>query len=204
MPLLALLLQRCEATLNRWITESSAARERLRALENRSMRVDIDNTSYRVRLSVEQQYVRLSGVDADAHADIVLRSGLIELLELLRADAPSDLTAGEVEFRGSLRIAEQFAQTLKLARPSLEDELAGWIGGLPARAVAQSGLSALERISAARQTLELDTAEYLQSEARVLPLPGEVAELLIAIERLRDDVDRLEQRIDRLHASSRR
>ena len=203
-PLNALLLKQAEATLNRWIDQSGAAREQLRSLQGRAMRVDVVNTDWRVLLSALPQQVTLTSVAADVPADIVLAAGPFELAGLLRATGTQMLRAGEIEFRGSVRTAEQFALLLRLARPSLEDELAGWIGGLPARAAARSAHAAVEGIARMGRALELDTAEYLRAEARVVPLPEEVGELLSATERLRDALERLERRVGRLEARARR
>ena len=47
-------------------------------------------------------------------------------------------------------------------------------------------------------SIEFDTVEYLQAETGELPYPDDVARFLREVERLRDDVDRIGQRIDRL------
>jgi ubiquinone biosynthesis protein UbiJ len=197
-PLLPLLLRQSQATLNRWIAQSTAARDEMRGLEDRSMIVAVENTSWRVRFSVVQQQVRLRQIDAETDADIVIQAGLFDLFDLMRAESLSGFRAGEVEFRGSLRVAESFSRLLRLARPRLEDELAGWIGGMPARVLAQSGDAARAWGARTAGAIEFDTVEYLQAETGELPYPDDVARFLREVERLRDDVDRIGQRIDRL------
>jgi ubiquinone biosynthesis protein UbiJ len=192
------LTQRPEATLNRWISGSSAARDALKDLEGRSMIVDIDKTSLRFRLSVDAQRVHLGAVDTQARADIVIRAGPFDLAALLRAHALSEFSAGRVEFRGNLRVAEQFARVLRLARPQLEDELAGWIGGIPARVVAQAGEAAFSWGRRTANAFELNATEYLQCESRTLPFPVEVTQFARSVEQLRDDVERVSQRVERL------
>ena len=202
--LLPTVLRHAEENLNRWIAQSSAAQDEMAALEGRSMCVEIEKTNWTITLSILDQRVRLADSAAAADADICIRAGLFELLELLRARSVAQLSGGEIQFRGSLRVAEQFSGMLRLARPQLEDELAGWIGGLPARVVSQAGGAALGWSAQASAAVARDTVDYLQCESRTLPLPHEVADFLIAVERLRDDVDRLEQRIERVASVKKR
>lgn len=193
-----------QAMLNRWIRESSAARSQLRTLEGRAMRIDVADTPLRVLLRVVDQQMHLSLVDADVEADIVVSAGAFELLGLLQMESQNALAAGEIEFRGSLRTAEQFSRVLRLARPSLEDELAGWIGGQPARAIAQGGAALFAWGRQAAAAFERDTANYLKFEAREVPLREAVEDFATVTEALRDDLDRLEQRLERLHTVPRR
>ena len=199
-----LLFAHAEATLNRWIAQSGAAQTQLRALEGRAMRIDVAGTQLRILLQVDEQQMQLRQVDENAAADIVVCAGAFELLELLRADPAKPLVAGEIEFRGSLRIAEQFSGVLRLARPSLEDELAGWIGGVPAHLAAQCGTAVAAWGRKAIASLERDTSQYLLYEAREVPRTDEVADFMVVTETLRDDVERLARRVERLAAAARR
>lgn len=196
-PLLPFLLRRSQQQLNRWIAQSSAAQAELRGLEGRSMIVAIENTTWRIVLIVDQQQVRMKTA-ADMSADIAIKASLFDLIAMLRAQSLSALAAGDVEFRGNLRIAEKFSSVLRLARPQLEDELAGWIGGLPARALVRTRDAVHAWGTRTGAAIEQDVVEYLQAETRELPRRKAVADSLLSAERLRDDVDRLGQRIDAL------
>jgi ubiquinone biosynthesis protein UbiJ len=198
LPFSSLLLGRAEVAVNRWIVQSTAASDELHGLEGRSMILDVVHTNWRIELSVSRQRLRFREVAGDAAADIVIRAGMLELIAMSSAQSLSQLGAGEVEFRGSLRVAERFSRMLRLARPEIEDEVAGWIGSMPARVVTQMGDAALAWGMRTSSALERDAAEYLQAEANELPRPGQVERLLREVERLRDDVDRLGQRIERL------
>lgn len=202
--MLPLLLRRAESLLNRWISESSAAREEMRKLERRSMIVDVDKTSLRVRLAIEQQQARLRTALPDAEADIVIAGGVFDLLAMLRTQSLAELSAGEIEFRGSLGMAESFSRMLRLARPQLEDELAGWFGEMPAKVLARSGEALREWARRTADAMEQNVAEYLQAESAEVPRPEEVTQWSFAVEQLRDDVDRLGQRIRRLTSVNQR
>jgi ubiquinone biosynthesis protein UbiJ len=200
---LELLLNQSRSLLNRWITQSSAATDELRQLEGRTMIIAVDPMNRHVMIAVEGEQLLLREVEEAAQADVRVRASLFDLIGLLRADNPTRVRAGEIEFRGSLGVAESFSRMLRLARPSPEDELAGWLGGLPARAIVRSGAATLAWGQRTANALERDVAEYLQSETRELPWPQEVGGFLRDVERLRDDVDRLSQRLERLAARAR-
>ena len=200
-----LLLRRAESLLNRWISESSAARREMQDLEGRSMIVEADKTSLRVRLAVEQQQTRLRTAQQDARADIEITAGVFDLLAMLHAQSLAELSAGEVEFRGNPGIAERFSRMLRLARPQLEDELAAWLGGTPAKVLVRSGDALRDWGSrTAGGAMEQNAAEYLQAESAAVPRPEEVAQWSFQVEGLRDDVDRLGQRIRRLQSAYQR
>jgi ubiquinone biosynthesis protein UbiJ len=199
-----LLLRRAESLLNRWISESSAANQQMQDLEGRSMIVDVDKTSLRVRLAIDQQQARLRTAPLDARADIVIVAGVFDLLAMLHAQTLAELSAGEIEFRGSLAIAERFSRMLRLARPQLEDELAGWFGATPAKVLVRSGEALRDWGSRTADAMEKNVAEYLQAESAEVPRPEEVTQWSIAVERMRDDVDRLGQRIRRLQSAQHR
>lgn len=203
-----------EAIVNRWIAQSSAARNAVRELDGRTMIVEIDNTNLRFVLGVAQQRLQLRAADtkfardprakasadavSDVTADIVIRAGMFDLMAMLGTERLSDLQAGEVEFRGNLRVAEAFGRLLRLARPQLEDELAGWIGGMPAHALAQAGDATFAWSRKTARAFELNVAEYLQAESQEVPYRHQLEEFFEQVERLRDDVDRLGRRIERL------
>jgi ubiquinone biosynthesis protein UbiJ len=104
-------------------------------------------------------------------------------------------------------VAEQFAELLRIALPDPEEELSRWVGDILAYRAGDAARSARDWTFKALDALTADTAEYLTEEGRVLPTRYEADALFTDIERLRDDVERTEARIDRLaaqHGSLRR
>ena len=87
--------------------------------------------------------------------------------------------------------------------PDWEEELSRLVGdvaahrlGSVARGLADWGLKAAD-------TLALDAGEFLTEESRQIPTRYELEEFLDAVDTMRNDVDRLEARLDRLVASRR-
>lgn len=195
-----LLLTRCERLVNRLIAESSPAQRAAQTLEGRTLAVDVAGLDLVIGIGVSGGAVALE-LDPDAAAvDVRLRATPLELVRLARAESTEELKSARTELAGDVHTAEAFAELMRLARPDLEDELAGWIGDIAAHETAElaRGLTAWGR--RAQHALELDTAEYLQHEQRLLPAALEVAAFSADVDRLRDDVERAEARLERIAA----
>jgi ubiquinone biosynthesis protein UbiJ len=87
---------------------------------------------------------------------------------------------------------------LKLARPDLEDELAKWVGDIPANALGRIARGATAWLARAATALRLNATEYLQEESRAMPASLEAQAFYADVERLRDDVERAATRLARL------
>jgi ubiquinone biosynthesis protein UbiJ len=189
-------LKLVEAELNRCIGESTAARELLTRLNGTSFAVHVEGLGLTAVLHADGERLR---VDSDATAaTATLQATPLDLLRLLRADGVSGVKRTRADLSGDLEVAERYARMLKLARPDLEEEVAKWLGDVPAHAlgVAVRGASAwLERAAAA---LRMNAAEYLQEESRAVPAPLEAQAFYSDVERLRDDVERAAARLARL------
>jgi ubiquinone biosynthesis protein UbiJ len=185
-----------ESELNRCIGESTAARDLLARLQGTSFAVHVEGLGVTGVLHADGERLRLDSDAAGATA--TLSATPFDLLRLLRADGVSGVKRTRAALSGDLDVAERYARMLKLARPDLEEEVAKWLGDVPAHALGEAvrGLGAwLDRAGAA---LRMNTAEYLQEESRAIPAPLEAQAFYADVERLRDDVERLEARLARV------
>jgi ubiquinone biosynthesis accessory factor UbiJ len=185
-----------EQLLNRHVTESTVASELLATLQGKRLAVTVDGLALRIVVGAEEGRLTVTrdGVPADAE----LRGAPIALARLLGTGALRDLKSGGAVLTGDLDVAERFAALFREARPDPEGELARWIGDIAAHELgaAVRGLSGW--ISRAGRALEADLAEYLQEESDYLPPPVRIDAFCAEVERLRDDVERAEQRLDRI------
>ncbi len=185
-----------ESELNRCIGESTAARELLARLAGTSFAVHVEGLGITAVLRSDGE--RLSvGSDAQA-ATAALRAAPFDLLRLANADGVSGVKRTRAELSGDLEVAERYARMLKLARPDLEEEVAKWLGDLPAHALGEAARGARAWLARAGAALRMNAAEYLQEESRALPAPLEAQAFYGDVERLRDDVERAAARLARL------
>ena len=192
-----MFLERAEAFLNRRIAESTRAQECRARLRGRSLGLDVAGLGPGLTFRVEDAAVRLTRGVEDS-VDVRIASRPSELLALLEADSAADLRRSRAEVRGDLRVAEDFSALFRHARPDAEDELGRWFGVIPAHVLASLVRGALHWSIDAARASEQNVADYLKSESRIVPAPSELARFAREVERTRDDVARLEQRIGRL------
>lgn len=201
--------------LNRWLSGSTAAHQQARRLEGQSMRVVLSGTGTSIYLFVRDGRIGVNPIerhDRDnpnrpptllpdrSPADVEITATPIELLKLARSASAADFGTSDVDVRGSVRAAEGFSRMLTLAVPELEDEIAGWVGGTSARFIGNIARRMRRQLLAAQQTMERSTAEFLHDEVVLCPSIEEIEQFVVAVEDLRDDVARMEQRVQRLQA----
>jgi ubiquinone biosynthesis protein UbiJ len=188
-----------ESELNRCIGESTAARELLSRLHGTSFAVHVEGFGVTGVLHADGERLRL---DSDAtNATATLSATPFDLIRLLRADGVSGVKRTRAALSGDLDVAERYARMLKLARPDLEEEVAKWVGDVPAHALGEVVRGVGAWIARAGGALRMNTAEYLQEESRAVPAPLEAQAFYSDVERLRDDVERLAARLTRLERS---
>jgi ubiquinone biosynthesis protein UbiJ len=191
------LLATVERILNRHIAESTIATRRLATLEGRSFAVIVVGPDVRLVLGVREGRVSVRA-SADEQADATLRGTPLALLGLLDRASLSRLRTQNVELAGNIHVAEEFAEMLRHARPDLEGELAGWIGDIAAHEVGTAVRRFRAWAARTRRSLEADVADYVQHERAILPAGLEARAFYTDVERLRDDVERAEQRLEKL------
>lgn len=190
-----MLLAFAERLLNEQIRASTAARERLAALAGKRFVLRIRDTDLNVLVESRDGDLRL-GPATDAGADVELTAGIFDLMRLARSSGLSALKSTEATLNGDLRLAESFAELFRLAVSEPEDLLAGWIGDMPAHALGETARAFGGWSRRAGRSLEQNLAEYLQEETTNLPPPPLARQFLADVDRIRDDVERAEKRLD--------
>lgn len=185
-----------ENVLNRGLPRSPRARELCAELAGRRVAVEVRGIA---EFLVGCDGLALSIVQAGeaAAADARVSGGLTALLALA-ARAEGSLRGGTLELSGDAQIAERFHELVRLLRPDLEEELALAIGDVPAHQIARFARSTLEWWSGAADTTLRNLAEYFAHESGDLVSRSEGRQLLAGIDAVRDDIDRIEARIEAL------
>ena len=193
-----MLLERLEAILNGNVAQSGKARALVERLDGRSLALAADGTRLRLRMRVSEGRIHID--DTDDPADARLSGTPLALLALAGPQAEEHLRGGGVRIEGDAEVAQRFRELLRHARPDFEEELSRSIGDVAAHQVANAARGFLEWGRRASDSLATSVAEFLQEEGRDVPTRLEVEEYLRAVDTLRNDVDRLEARLQRLGA----
>jgi ubiquinone biosynthesis protein UbiJ len=192
------LVETLQRVLNRYVSESTAARDRLHALEGASFAVEIAGTGLTCVLSAAGGELKVAP-HAVEPPTARLRAAPLDLLKLLRSDGDAaGMRKTRAEITGDLHVAESFAAVLKLARPDMEDVLAGFVGDIAAHELGRAAAAGVAWLGRAAQSLERNSAQFLQEESRELPAALEAQAFYDDVESLRDAVERAAARLARL------
>jgi len=183
-----------ENVLNRGLPRSPRARQICRELQGHRVGIEVSGFT---RLLVEStgETLRVTRDSATA-AEAELVGGPLSLMGLV-GNAPEDiLQRGDVKIRGDAQLAQKFRELALLLRPDVEEELSQVIGDVPAHQIGRFTRAAFGWGQNAAQTTVRNVAEYLAHESQHLVPRAEGDQLLKGVDTLREDVDRIEARIN--------
>jgi ubiquinone biosynthesis protein UbiJ len=197
-----------ESTLNGYLRLDPEALGRLAPLHGRLIRLQIRGLGLGAGLDLYlvpgPKGLQLFP-DYEGEPDCTLSGTPLGFARLSKGVRGSDeLFKGRVEIRGDTEVSQRFGEVLAELDIDWEEQLSRLIGDLLAHKVGR-GVRAGEHWG--RQTAEVFTTnlkEYLQEEVRLLPTRFEAEEFTSGVERLRDDLERLEARLARLADIRRR
>ncbi len=184
-----------ENVLNRGLPRSPRAQQLCAELTGRSVAVEVREIT-RLLLESNGSTLRITRASTGADAEIV--GGPFGLLALSAEHPEAVLQRGDVEIRGDAELAQKFRELVLLLRPDLEEELSGFIGDVPAHQVGRFARMARGWTHRAARTTAQNLAEYLGHERQHLVPRNEGDPFLRGVDAVREDVDRLEARIDLL------
>ncbi len=187
-------------TLNRLLRLDPASRERLRQLAGRRLAVVIEDSPIRLAATFDSEGLALAAWPEGEAADAVVRGSAVSLLALVRD--PHD-GGDRVSFNGDLGFVRDVRRLLASLDIEWEEQLAGIVGTKTARRLGATGRRFRTWADESRQSMESGMAEYLTEESRLLPTRAEAGIFLSAVDRLREDADRLAARLQRLEARLR-
>ncbi|MEK9941501.1 MAG: SCP2 sterol-binding domain-containing protein [Gammaproteobacteria bacterium] len=192
--------EKVESFLNRIISDSGAVAH-ARALEGRVISVWIKGVEIGRMATFHDGELRVLP-EHDQDPDVSICGTPIGLIRLLRAGAePAALRDSSVRIEGDGSAMLDLKALLAALDVDAEEELAQWVGDTLARklAIGARGFSAWA--SDVADSSLMGVAETLVEESRLLPSQLQAERLVDGVERLRDDVARLAQRVDRLELS---
>lgn len=184
--------------LNRNIAQSSAAKVLCVRLNGKRLRLQLTGLPFALTLLADTEGVRLS-TDTDSPVDARISGTLLGLFNLANSQTPA-ASGGSVQIEGDAEVAQKFSELLKAARPDLEEELARIVGDVTAHHIGNTTRHILDFMRRGRDTFLQNAGEYLSEESRDVPSRTEAEEFLRDVDRLRDDVERLDARLAALEA----
>jgi ubiquinone biosynthesis protein UbiJ len=117
---------------------------------------------------------------------------------MAKSSSEGALRDGSLDLTGDAYTAQAFQELLGLAKPDIEEELSMLVGDAAAHHAGELARSLGNWAREARSTMGSNIREYLQEERAEVPSRYEVEKFANAVGTLRDDVARLEARVNRM------
>ncbi len=197
MSALDALLRPTASLLNEAIAELTPARELCRDLDGTVATVRLRHTALAVTFRIGAGAVAIESGAAE-EPDIAITGSLAALARMATSGEPDAVRDGSVELLGDAETAAAFQQLLAYARPDPEEQLSRLVGDTAAHSAGQFARRVGTWARNARSTMTANLREYLQEEGRDVPSRWEADRFARDVDTLRDDVERLAARIQRL------
>ena len=188
------ILDCAEKMVNKVLSLDEETLDALSTLEGDVVEIDVLNTDIRLFILPSARGLTLALKNEDK-ADVSIKGTLAALLGMITAEK---VGAGDVEIIGNVGMAHKLQSILKKMEVDWEEYLSQIIGDIAAHKVGNlvRGMSQLAKASA--RTIGLDISEYLRYEKEALLDQSELDEFNHAVDKVRNDVERLQKRVDRL------
>ena len=193
------LLNGAQALFNRLLRYDPDTQRRLGAIAGKVICLELRDASLRLYVLPSAVGIELRS-EHDGVVDVTIAGSVAVFTRLMSARGQAPV-AGELQISGDIELGQQFQRIVRGLDIDAEEMLAHRLGDVPARQLGNMFRAARDGMAHAGATLERDAVEYLQEEVRVLAKREQVAAFLSGVDRVRADVDRLEQRIKRLLGS---
>jgi len=189
-----ILLDGAEKMVNKLLSLDEETLDALAILEGNVVEIDVLNTGIRLFILPSARGLTLVSTYEDK-ADVSIKGTAAALLGMITAEK---VGAGDVEIIGNVGMAHKLQSILKKVDVDWEEYLSQIIGDIAAHKVGNllRGMSQFAKASA--RTIGLDISEYLRYEKEALLDKSELDEFNHAVDKIRNDVERLQKRVDRL------
>ena len=193
--------------INRLLALDPETLEQLAAFEGDRVEVEVagpdGDTALRLWIRFGDQGITIAepqeSEDGESRRGRVVISGpplaLIGIMTNQRSNQP---IPPEVSISGDVAVAQRLQSVLRRLRIDWEELLAPYLGDVGAHEFSRHARSTWRWGSQAVESLLQDSVEFLVEEVRLLPERHDVQTHSDAVDDLRDDVERLQQRVERM------
>jgi len=170
----------------------------VRELDGKLVAIRIQGTELNVFVQFEKDRVLLSPVH-EGRPNVTIKARPFTLLGLLlnRHGKAVGITP-DMEISGDTNLAQRFQELLRHVEIDWEEHLSHWIGDVAAHQVGRFFRTTRSYLRETCVNIGTNLSEYLRYEKEILPDRDEVAEFISSVDVLRNDMERLQQQLERL------
>jgi ubiquinone biosynthesis accessory factor UbiJ len=180
------------AAINHLLRGASWARDELGRFAGRTARIEVAPLVLALTV-LENGEVTRAATDADADVTLKLSPGL-----MLRLAAHDEAAWREVEVSGNTDFASSINRLARNLRWDVEEDLSRFFGDVAAHRMAEAGRAVQRWGNQTTEHVGRSLAEYWTEEDPLIAGARDVEEFNRAVDALRDNVARLEKRVESL------
>ena len=180
------------AVANHLLAAEPRAQAKLAAHAGKVVRVDTGVVTLAFRIAGDGM---LMAADDEEKANVTIRMKLADLPLMAQH---RERAFSYVQIEGDAEFASVIAQVAQSLHWEAEEDLSRIVGDIAARRLVQGGRGAVDAAQSAQRKLAENVAEYFLEENPMLVRPIAVSDFADKVVKLRDDVERLGKRIDKL------
>ena len=186
-----------EKHLNKLIALDEEALLEFARLEGKVIQLDLLNTRACYFLYPGSYGLRVRTYCTE-NVDVVISGTPTALFSQVLQQDKARAVASDVELKGDVAVAQEFQRIIKNMDIDWEEGLSHWFGDGIAHQLGRLLRGAADFIEKSNTKLQLDMSEYLRFEKEVSIEQDEMDRFSLGVDELRNDVERLKQRISRL------
>jgi ubiquinone biosynthesis protein UbiJ len=192
-------LEKIQELLNAVLRQDEQAFASIRKLAGKLVAIQVTGTALTVFVKFESGGPVLT-LEHEAKPNVIIRGRPFTLIGLLLdRDGSRDIgITPDMEISGDTNLAQRFQEILRKVEIDWEEHLSHWIGDIAAHQVGRLFRTSRSYLREMRRTFGMNLSEYLLYEQEILPTREDVAEFVSAVDVLRNDAERLQQRFERL------
>ena len=198
-----------ETALNEYIKMDAQASAKLKPLSGKVIVIELSGWDISLYMLPDAQGIQLL-TEYTAKPDTIIKGKPVALFNMSKGDGSAAILREQnISIDGDLELGQQFNQFFKQLDIDWEEKLAQTFSRFTSESNADVLAHNMGRLvrgiqqwqPQAKATLEKNIAEYLQQESQILPYAEEFEPFNKAVDTLRNDVDRLEARIERIRTT---
>ena len=183
--------------VNRQIAEKTPAFYPNKAFSGKIISMKIRDTDHHIDFIMTENKLQAIN-DSDDH-DVQITGSLLTFASLIKNSPEEAVRDGLLNFQGDIGTGQKFQELMQYAKPDFEEELSRVFGDMAAQSIGKVNSKVSHWIKDSKNILEQNVSEYLQEEQKILPSKYEFNKFQIAVNKLRDDVDRIEIKFKKIN-----
>lgn len=190
-----------EKTLNQTLRLDPLSLAALGKLSDKIITIELQGMDLRFSLFPDAQGVTVLA-NYQGNTDVYISSAPFTLLQLFLHSEPRLIHHPDITITGDISVLQKLSNIFKAMDIDWEAHWAKWIGDVPSHHLTQMWQRGQKYSQERVVVLQQNCTEYLQEEIRSIPAILEMEHFLNQIDVLRNDVERLTQRLQRLEKRS--